>query len=171
MNVLDHFSVPFKGLKNGLHHFKFDIDDAFFGAFENAYVSKGKLTGNLKLDKRPDLAIADLALEGNVETPCDRCLKDFLLPVEGSYTLHIKTGHSDEEYDEVIFVDAEESHINFATFVYDCVCLSLPMTKVHESEQDCDPEMIARLNASKPSSKVESVWTALTGINLKEDTN
>jgi uncharacterized protein len=167
MNVLDHFSIPYKGLKSGVHEFKFDIDNAFFGAYENAYVTKGSLIGDLTLDKRSDLAIATLVINGKVELPCDRCLSEFSLDLEGESTLHIKFGSTDEEYDEVLFIDPEASHINFADFVYDSVCLSLPMIRTHELESECDPIMIAKLNENKNPIKVESVWSALHGINLK----
>jgi uncharacterized metal-binding protein YceD (DUF177 family) len=169
MNVLDHFSVPFKGLKNGVHAYKFDIDDAFFAAYENAYINKGRLEGSLSLDKRSDLAVATLVIRGKVELPCDRCLKDLYLDVKGDSILHIKFGVSDEEYDEVLFIDPEASHINFADFVYDCVCLSLPMVRVHEDESLCDPDMIAKLHANKSTVKVENVFAALQGLNLKEE--
>ena len=35
MTLLDHFSVPYKGLKSGLHKLTFDIDTAFFQEFDS----------------------------------------------------------------------------------------------------------------------------------------
>jgi len=169
MNVLDHFSVPYKGLKAGLHHFKFEVDGPFFNAFENPFVEDGNLIGLLELDKRSDLAIANLDITGTVKVPCDRCLDEFDYSIEGNFTLHVKFSKIEEEQDEVIFVDPDSSHINFAKFVYDSICLSIPMVKYHANEEECNPEMIERLNASKPESKVESVWNILDGINLKNE--
>jgi uncharacterized protein len=169
MNVLDHFSIPYKGLKIGIHHFKFDVDTPFFKAFENAYISDGKLIGYLELDKRPDLVIADLKIVGSVTAQCDRCLDDFDLMIEGEFKLHVKFSKVEEEQEEVIFIDPDSSHINFSKFVYDSICLSTPMVKYHDNEEDCNPVMIKKLNENKPESKVESVWNILDGINLKAE--
>ena len=34
MKALAEFTIPFVGLKEGLHHFEFDIDKTFFEAFD-----------------------------------------------------------------------------------------------------------------------------------------
>lgn len=169
MNVLDHFSIPYKGLKIGIHHFKFEVDRPFFKSFEKAYVNDGSLIGHLELDKRPDLMIANLNISGAVTVPCDRCLDDFDLSIEGDFRLHIKFSKVEEEHEEVIFIDPDSSHINFSKFVYDSICLSIPMVKYHENEEDCNPEVIKKLNESRPQSKVESVWNILDGINLNDE--
>ncbi|HMP28334.1 MAG TPA: DUF177 domain-containing protein [Saprospiraceae bacterium] len=169
MNVLDHFSIPYKGLKIGIHHFKFEVDTPFFETFEKAYVTAGNLIGLLELDKRSDLAIASLNIKGEVYVPCDRCLDQLDYPIDGDFKLHIKFSKVEEEQDEVIFIDPDSSHINFAKFVYDSICLSVPLVKYHEYEDDCNPEIIKKLNESRPTSKVESGWNILDGLNLKED--
>jgi uncharacterized protein len=167
MNVLDHFSIPFKGLKIGVHTFKFEVDQPFFKSFNNAYINDGKLSADLILDKRSDLTIADISFIGTVVVTCDRCLEEFDLPLDGNFRLHIKFSKVEEEQDEVIFIDPESSHINFAKFIYDSICISIPVVNYHESIEECNPEMIKKLNESKPDSKVESVWNILDGINLK----
>ena len=167
MNVLDHFSIPYKGLKIGVHSFNFEVDEPFFKSFDNAYVNNGKLSAVLLLDKRPDLAIADIKLNGTVVVTCDRCLDEFDLPLEGDFRLHIKFSKVEEEQDEVIFIDPDSSHINFGKFIYDSICLSIPLVNYHENIKNCNKEMIQRLNDSKPESKVENFWSVLDGINLK----
>ena len=34
MKVLDHFSIPYQGLKNGMHTFHFQVDDAFLNVLK-----------------------------------------------------------------------------------------------------------------------------------------
>ena len=167
MNVLDHFSIPYKGLKIGVHHFKFDVDKSFFEAFDTSYINNGQLSATLSLDKRSDMAIADIDLKGTIVATCDRCLEEFDLPVNGEFTLHIKFAKIEEEQDEVIFIDPDSSHINFAKFVYDSICLSKPLVNYHENEQDCDQDMIKKLNENRPESKVEGFWNILNEINIK----
>lgn len=169
MNVLDHFSIPHKGLKDGIHHFTFDIDDAFFAAFENPYVEAGKLEGKLEFDKRPDLAIANLIVNGIVSVPCDRCLSNFELEIASDDVLHVKVGEEREEEDEVLFISADDAHINFAKFVYDSICLTLPMVKMHENTADCDPEVIAKLNQNTTKVEGLGIWGSLAALGFDEE--
>ena len=81
MEVLDHFSIPFIGLKVGLHQLKFEVDDSFFAEYENSLVKQGELTVTLDLDKRSHMAGLDFSLEGTVITDCDRCMEDINLPI------------------------------------------------------------------------------------------
>ena len=62
MEVLDHFSIHFIGLKVGLHQLKFEVDNAFFTEYENSQVKKGKVAITLELDKRSHMAILDFIL-------------------------------------------------------------------------------------------------------------
>lgn len=168
MNVLDHFSIPYKGLKNGAHRFIFEVDDAFFATFENSYVQGGDLKVELDLDKRPDLAIAAFQVEGEVKVNCDRCLQQFERSVEGDFLLHIKTGLPDPDQDEVLFIDPETSSINFATYIYECISLLLPIAIVHEDIKDCDQEMLSRFtsNDDDDDAPQNDLWDSLKGLKF-----
>ncbi|MBK8388721.1 MAG: DUF177 domain-containing protein [Saprospiraceae bacterium] len=167
MNVLDHFSVPYLGLKNGIHQINFEVDDSFFLTFENSYVEGGKLKVEMSLDKRSDLAVADFIFDGNVRVTCDRCLQSFDHPIEGDSKLHIKIGLQDPDQDEVLFIDQETSSINFASYIYECICLLLPMSITHEDIDDCDPEMIAKLNKTNDDATKNDIWNSLKGLDLE----
>lgn len=167
MNVLDHFSVPYLGLKNGIHQITFEVDDSFFHAFENSYVEGGKLKVELSLDKRPDLAVADFIFDGEVRVNCDRCLQSFDYPIAGDAKLHVKVGSQDPDQDEVLFIDQETSIINFASYIYECICLLLPMSITHEDIEDCDPVMIAKLNKTNNDAANNDVWNSLKGLDLE----
>jgi len=41
MQALRQFSIPFKGLKDGIHEYKFEINESFYKAFEEAPESHG----------------------------------------------------------------------------------------------------------------------------------
>jgi uncharacterized metal-binding protein YceD (DUF177 family) len=161
-------------LKNGLHNIKFDVNDAFFHEFEQSPIINGDFEVNLELDKRPDLSIAKFSFEGVAHLICDRCLSPCDLAVEGEYTLHIKFGETQIDEDEVMFIDVEQSHINFAQFIYESICLSLPIILAHEDENDCDQEMISKM--TKISDEVEnntdedlSVWQSLKELRFDKN--
>lgn len=168
MKVLDHFSIPYKGLKNGAHRFVFEVDDAFFAAFENSYVAGGKIAAELEFDKRPDLAIATFGVQGKVRVSCDRCLQEFDKEVEGDFTLHVKTGLPDPDQDEVMFIDPETSVINFGTYLYESISLLLPMSIVHDNIGDCDPDIVSKMSgrADDEEKKMGNIWDSLKGLDF-----
>lgn len=167
MKVLDHFSIPYQGLKNGMHTFHFQVDDAFFACFETPLVKRGAFEVTLELDKRPDMAIAVFHLDGKAEVVCDRCLGEFMLPVKSSFKLHIKYGIDRDDEDEVMFIDAETSKVNFAQPIYEWICISLPMIKVHENEADCDQEVVSRLKDASEDEDDHSPWSSLKDLNFE----
>lgn len=168
MNVLDHFSIPYIGLKNGTHRFVFEVDDAFFESFENSYVSGGDLKVELDLDKASEMAIADFQVVGSVDVTCDRCLQIFDMPVEADFKLHIKVGEVDPDQDEVLFIDSEASIVNFATYIYESISLWLPMSIVHDDISECDPEMVSRMRLEDDGSKPtkSEIWDSLKGLDF-----
>lgn len=170
MKVLDHFSIPYQGLKNGLHSYQFDVDAAFFNEFENSPISNGEFVVNLELDKRSDLAIAEFDFNGTVTVNCGRCLADFDMPMDGEYTLHIKYGEAIGDEDEVMFVDPDVSSINFAQFIYESICISLPMVVLHPDLRECDPEIIRRMSFEEEAEKsTNEIWKDLKGLNIEHN--
>lgn len=167
MKVLDHFSVPYQGLKNGMHTFHFQVDDTFFECFESALVKRGSFEVTLDIDKRPDMAVASFILEGEAEVTCDRCLGEFMLPLDTEFVLHIKYGTGDDSEDEVMFIDEDTHQVNFAQPIYEWICLSLPMVKAHEDVADCDPEVIQRLKDSGDDSDDNSPWSSLKDLHFE----
>ncbi len=167
MNVLDHFSIPYQGLKNGMHTFHFNVDEGFFKSFEDSFISSGVFEVEMELDKRPDMAIAIFNCDGHVVLPCDRCLLDFDLPVSLDFTIHIKYGEPTNADDEVLFISTETSHVNFAQHIYEWVCISLPMVRTHDDMKDCDPVIIKKLKESSEDNNEDGVWSSLK--NFKTD--
>ncbi len=168
MNVLDHFSIPYQGLKNGMHRLHFNVEEGFFEAFECKIVKTGHLSVEMDLDKRPDMAIASFHCIGKITLPCDRCLLDFDMPIEVSFKLHIKYGQASNEDDEVMFIDIETSHINVSQHIYEWVCISLPMVRTHDKIEQCDPEIIKKLTISEEVKSDVAIWASLKSFKAEE---
>lgn len=173
MEVLDHFSIPFLGMKIGLHQLKFEVDNTFFAQYENTQVKQGKLTVVLNLDKRSHMTILDFALEGNVITDCDRCMEDINLPIKSEYILHAK--YSEEELDgtdEVIYIHPKVSQLNVAQYIYEYIHLSIPMIKTCELDPNssCNEEILSRFEQESNVDEVKSnpMWDALNDLNLDQ---
>jgi uncharacterized protein len=168
MKVLDHFSIPYLGLKNGFHIFHFEVDNDFFGEFDSSLIKKGQFKVTMELDKRPDMAIADISCIGSVTTSCDRCLSDFDLPLDAEMQLHIKYGDENQDNDEVIYITAETSKVNFAQYIYEIITISLPMIRMHKEIKDCDQDVVSKmqLDDQDDDEPANGLWDALKDIKL-----
>jgi uncharacterized protein len=170
---LGKYSIPFKGLRDGQHSFRFDIDRTFFDAFDSSEIHAGSLIAEISLNKEPQLLEMDFFIHGTVEVSCDRCLDIFELPVQYKGRLFFKFGiESLELTDEIIILATGQTEINIAQYLYEFIHLSLPYTKVHpdiNGKSGCDPEMIKKLDSLtvKESGKKEhdSRWDKLKEIS------
>ena len=171
MESLNHFSIPILGLKDGVHPFKFLIDKDFFIHFEDSPIEEGNFEVNLSFDKRPDMIVLDFAFEGTVRTDCDRCLANINLPVTDEQQLIVKYGLVEKEDADVLYLVRDTSELNVAKYIYEYICLAMPMIKVYDCENEnpsvCNDEVTQYLDreTDKPDSD-NPIWDQLK--NLKE---
>lgn len=174
MNVLDHFAVPYKGLGIGLHLLHFQVDNDFFGTFEDPLIDNGSFAVTLELDKRSDHSILTFEVNGHTNTACDRCLADIDLPVSGSYTLHLKFSEEVSEDDEIVFIHPDTSIVNVAKYIYDVIGTSMPLTKLYDCKSDpkanCDEAVLLKLTSEvdniEDKNPLPSPWDQLKGMNF-----
>lgn len=183
MDALKPFKIPIKGLKPGIHQYKFDVDRLFFSHFEGSPIEEGNIKVTLKIDKRPEMLVLDFDFEGKTATNCDRCLANIQLPIIGQHQMVVKFTEIEKEDDEeVIYLTWEAPELDVARFIYENIVLSLPMIKVYDCEEEenppCNDEMLDYLNndQSIPSSETtgeepesgNSIWSELKK-NFKSD--
>ncbi len=173
MEVLDHFSIPFVGMKIGLHQLTFEVDNAFFAEYENSQIKQGEITVILNLDKRSHMTILDFGLEGSVLTDCDRCMEEINLPIQGEYILHAKySEEAMESTDEVIYIHPKLSRLNVAQYIYEYIHLSIPMIKTCDLDPkaNCNEEILSLFDQESDTDEVKSnpMWDALNDLNLDQ---
>ncbi len=173
MDVLSHFLIPIKGLKDGKHLLQFDIDDNFFQHFENDEINNGHFSVDLELEKKPGVSELLFHFEGFSRMPCDRCLEEIKLPISGDFKLLLKYG-DEESNEEVIYIDPETPNFSVAKLIYEYILLSIPMIKVYNCEDDdprpCNIEVLEKLeNEADQAEKSNAVWDALKDINFEEN--
>ena len=149
MTFLDKYSLKFRGLSIGTHHFEYTVDDDFFAAFEGAEISRGDVKVGLDVNKQSSMLILDFRMEGNVEVACDRCLGEFRMPVDYDGTLLVKFTEEPPESDgEIMWLHPVEGEVNLAQYIYESILLSLPFQRIHPLDKNgnptCDPEMLKR---------------------------
>ena len=60
---LDQFIIPHYGLKPGWHHYDFEIEDAFFEAFEYSEIQTGQVTIGVDLEKQERMFILHFSIK------------------------------------------------------------------------------------------------------------
>ncbi len=174
MEALLPFSIPVSGLKEGVHQYVFQVDRAFFRAFEGALLDRAAVEVALELDKRPSLLLLTFRLKGWVEVECDRCLGAFQLPIEREHELMVKYAEEASDQAEVMYIRRDAFELNVAKPVYDFIHLSVPMHKTHDLiGEACRPEMLRFLQEEQKSEgkgeeereiPAKDVWDTLRDI-------
>ena len=153
----DDFIVPLDGLAQGRTEFRRSVGKEFFEHFENSEILDASLGVSVIIDKSGRYIGIDCDIEGYVTVTCDRCLGDLRLPVDTGFFLDVRFGEPDpvsgegpdedpESGRETVYLPLASSEMDLAQAVYDYVCLSLPVQRVHE-EGGCDPETVRYLNS------------------------
>ena len=152
---MESIIIPVKGLQAGEHQFSYAIDGEFFQGFDNGQIKDADCTVKVSVIRHQTLLDITCSVGGFVVTECDRCLEDLTLKVDVDRKLTVGFGTVDVEdgrEDDVIVIDRSEAELCLDQFVYDYICLSLPMVKVHP-EGKCNPEMLKYISKGEPVAK------------------
>lgn len=165
--------IPFKGLKEGVHHFNFEIGSDFLSSFENGEVQEGDVGLKVELTKRVQLLVIECTLAGNVTVACDRCLEEFNLDINFNGKLYVKFG--EEKYDnedDIIVISPNDHEVDLSHYIYECIHLSLPYKRIHpdkeNGESGCNKDMINKLNEHKVEEDKENDQTDPRWEQLKK---
>ncbi|MEX0883886.1 MAG: DUF177 domain-containing protein, partial [Cyclobacteriaceae bacterium] len=134
MKFLRKFDIDIIRLKEGEHHFSFEIGKEFLDHFEKIHeeVSQSDLKVNVRLDKRANLIEVNFEIIGTVELTCDRSLELFDYPLETEQKIIYKYGLEEKEIsDEIILITQDTQSINLAQLIYEFILLSIPAKKIH----------------------------------------
>ena len=178
MDRLVSYSLPIKGLQNGIHEFIFHVDGDFFGHFEHSPVQIADIELTLVLDKRPGMLTLEFDFSGTIDTECDRCLAPIHLPVSDCQVVMVKYSEEEEQEDaDVIFIHPETTSLDVSGYVYEFIVLSIPMIKTYDCQEEnppvCDQEMLLLLeqgNEPLPEEEKEEnpVWQKLKDLYRKK---
>lgn len=150
VNWRQKYNIEFKGLKEGLHEFDFEVDNKFFEHFEGSLVEKGEAKINVLLEKRSSFIKFHLNISGFAELVCDRCLETYKQEITNEAELFVKFGEETfDEAENVIWVLPEEHAINLVQPIYEYVSLGIPLRHIHPKNENgkrgCNPEMLKKL--------------------------
>ncbi|MDD4107767.1 MAG: DUF177 domain-containing protein [Prolixibacteraceae bacterium] len=167
------YNLEFKGLKEGLHEFEYEIDNEFFEHFDQEFVSVGTLLVKVKLEKRSTFLKLSFSIKGWVELTCDRCLEQYRQAIIHKDEIFVKfSDNVDQSDDKIIWVLTGEHSVNIARLIYEYIVISIPLKRVHpdnkKGESGCNREMIRKLEeySWQVQEKVETDqrWDVLKSI-------
>ena len=174
MKYLEKYSINFGSLNKGIHEFRFEIDEKFFEQFENSVVQKAKADVWVTLEKKEDMLLLDFEIQGTVSLPCDRCLEELNVEVEGANELLVKFGEQESEESEDVIVIPDKAHeLNIAQYIYEYFSTLIPIRNVHPDDENgnslCDPEALKEIEKYKAHEEEEKPadprWDALKNIH------
>lgn len=146
MKNLREYSIAFRGLSNGIHHFKYAINKDFFSMIEDSMIEDGDLTAEVEMIKSEQMLKLNFFISGIVKTTCDVCLGTIDCTIEDcEESIIVKFGQTTEEIDETLYQLAhEEDELSVAQWIYEFICTSLPVRITHE-DGECDKDMLEKL--------------------------
>ena len=101
MDIFNEFNIPFVGLKEGKHNYKFTIDKKFFEHFEFTEFIHSSLKCDLVLNKKSTFLEINFKVGGKVTIPCDVSTELFEHEIKNENNLIVKFGSSDYESDDI----------------------------------------------------------------------
>ena len=151
--------IPLNGWAAGERKFHSHADLEFFQTFDNTEILDADVDVEIRVVKKERKVEAELHLSGTVTVPCDRCLEPLAVPVEANPSEVLKPESLAEDWD-------------LSQAVYDYICLSLPLQRVHP-EGECNPDTVRFLGHQEQGNEeaeapANSPFAALKGLFDKE---
>ena len=167
------YEIAFVGLKPGVHHFDYHIDDKFFTAFQQQDFKNCQADIKVTLDKENGFILLKFEIGGKLQVICDRCNSNLPLDLWEEFHVVVKLVeepgpmNEQEEDPDVYYISRGESHLHLADWIYEFINLSIPMQRTCEypdmSGPHCNPsarEMLNKIN-DENNQQQNPVWKGL----------
>lgn len=168
---LSEYNIKFEGLKQGIHFFEFTVDNAFFEEFDSFEFEKSTINVELEFKKQSTMLVLMFTFTGSITVPCDRCLDDVDVDVDGEQKLVVKFGNEEyDQTDEILILPIHEYELNVARYIYEFINVNLPQKRIH-FEGLCNQEVIDELDKIEKKEEIndDPRWSLLKDINLNKN--
>ena len=156
MKLLKEFTIPFVGLKQGKHHFEYEIDKAFFEHFEYEEFNDSSVKVDVQFDKKTTLLELNFKISGTVNINCDLTNEAYDQEILNEFDLVVKFGEefNDEEIDILVLTHGEYE-INIQQYIYEYIVLSVPTKRIHPGVKDgtLNSDILEKLEELSPKLK------------------
>lgn len=172
MKACKEFYIPFAGLKEGKHHYRYHIDNAFFEAFGYEEFNHADVRVSVELTKNSNALTLVFKGKGRVNVFCDLSNEPYDQEIKGRLELIVKYGEIyNDENDEILIIPHGEHQINVAQYIYEMIVLSVPAKKIHPGIKDgtLSSDILEKLESLHPEApKKEQAndprWDALKDL-------
>lgn len=177
MNYHREFDIAWQGLKNGLHEFKYEVNDKVLEelGYEPSDFENLDAIVDAKFEKENSFFQLQFDIHGKADVVCDRCGDLFPLQLWDEYKLIIKLTDTEEKAEEmneadeadVVFIPRSETVLHLFEWIYEFIVLSLPIQRIHPEKANgtpgCNPEALELLKKMSESTenKANSLWKDL----------
>ena len=180
MNHRRAYEIAFVGLKPGIHHFDYQIDDKFFKHYGEQDFSNCTAKIKLQLEKNNSFMMLKFDVDGSADVSCDRCSNDLTMQLWDEFRVTIKlvdepdAMNEQEEDPDVYYISRGESHLHLADWIYEFINLSIPVQRMCKEDEiggpHCNPEVLAMLKKmDAQSAKAENpLWKGLEKFRKTE---
>lgn len=170
LKIRNQYIVPFGGLKEGLHHFDFEVTDEFFEVYSALEIKSGHLNVGIDLLRKTTLLTFDILIQGVVSVRCDRCLDYYEQYIRYDGKLFVKFSERDKNNnntDDVIILSPGEHELDLKHYIYESISISMPYKRIHPEKNGvslCNSEMLKYLEHQAESSDNQEenhIWDKL----------
>lgn len=172
MDKFRNYEIAFSGLKNGMHEFKFEVEQSFFDLFEiEQEFTNAHINVEIKLEKHSTFLDFKVLINGFVDLICDITTEKFTNLISNSINVLVKFGESyDDSNEEIITIPHGDSAFNISQVIYEAVILSIPMKKISPNVKNEDIELIEKFSPKieeKDENEIDPRWEALNKLKDK----
>lgn len=173
MNYRREFEIAFVGLKPGIHHYQYQIEDKFFAPYGEQDFTNCNAIVKLELDKHNGFMMLRFDIGGSVDVICDRCGNTLTMQLWDEFKLIVKmvdepdVMNTQEEDPDVYYISKGESHLHLADWIYEFINLSIPNQKMCPEDEvggpQCNKEVLEKLkNMEEEARKTANpLWKGL----------
>lgn len=146
------YSIPLRSLPNGIHSFSFDCGGDIFSRVDDPLAGHCRLRVDVEARKTDEMLTLDFDIRGTVEQQCALCMEPMDYPIEDcGERIVVRLGSAwREEDDDLYEVDAADERLDLSQWIYEQVCVCLPIRCEHPLDDDgnptCDPAMLAEID-------------------------
>lgn len=161
MNTYNPYNIEFTGLKDGLHHYDFMLEDTFFDAFTREDFEHSRIQTKVDMQKDDSMLVFHIRFEGQVTMSCDRCLQSYNQGLQGNKHLVVRldgdTEANPSEDEDLLVLGPNEIAFDLAPYLNDLMQVTLPWkrncSQDLSGEKQCDPEMLQRIEQYQPKTE------------------
>ena len=139
MNSTTAYKIDLTALKQGLYHYDFKLDDAFFQGLDQQEIHGGDVDAKVAVSVLHSGFMLNITLKGIVRVICDRCLDEMEQEFIGEEQLQVKLTKVQTD-DDIIAVDPDDGMLDLSWLLYELTEISLPIVHSHQ-QGECNPQM------------------------------